>query len=54
MQVPEVVKKFLALDLIIGVVITIAVWSSVGTEGLAAKFCELTDADRCDEVEWSE
>ena len=54
MQLSEVVKKFLAFDLIIGIGITAITWMSLGTEGMAAKFCDLTNAERCDEVEWSE
>jgi hypothetical protein len=54
MQVSDSIKKFIAADLAIGLFITATVWSSLGTEGMAAKFCESIHVDRCDEVEWSE
>ena len=54
MQLSKVVKKFLAFDLAIGLAITVVTWMSLGTEGMAAKFCSLTNAERCDDVEWSE
>lgn len=54
MQISKVVKRFLALDLTIGIAITIITWMNLGTEGMAARFCSLTNVERCNEIEWSE
>lgn len=54
MKVSEGIKKVIALDLIIGVSIAAVVWNSLGTEGMAAKFCDSIHVDRCDEIDWSE
>lgn len=54
MRISEMVKKYIAIDLVIGALITIGIWTSIGTEGMAAKFCELTAVAKCDEIEWSE
>lgn len=50
----DIVKKFLIADLAIGLLLTVIAWTTLGTEGMAAKFCNLTHAARCDEIEWSE
>jgi hypothetical protein len=50
----KTVKQLLFVDLMIGIVITIVTWKTLGTEGLAAEFCNLTDVEMCDEVEWTE
>jgi len=48
------VKKFILLDLTIGLIIAGTMWNSLGAEGMAAKFCDSIHVERCDEIEWSE
>lgn len=54
MKLSKAVKTFLAADLMIGLTITCLTWMTLGTEGLAAKYCSWTHAKRCDDIEWSE
>lgn len=54
MRVSKVAKKFLLADLCLGLIITTITWMTLGTEGLAAKYCSLTHARSCDDIEWSE
>jgi hypothetical protein len=54
MKVSENIKRLIGLDLAIGVFIATIAWNSLGTEGMAAKFCSSIHVDRCDEIDWSE
>ncbi|MHC4434244.1 MAG: hypothetical protein ACYTBS_20565 [Planctomycetota bacterium] len=47
-------RRFLILDLTIGILVAATVWNRLGMEGMAAMFCESIHVDRCDEVDWSE
>jgi len=54
MKVLGAVKKFIAIDFAVGIIVTAVLWRSIGTEGMAAKFCSLAHVEMCDEIEWSE
>ena len=49
----KIVKKIAIVDLTIGIAIAIFTWKTLGTEGLAAEFCNLTNVEMCNEVEWT-
>lgn len=48
------IKKILAFDLLLGLLIVAMMWNSLGTEGMAAEFCKWAHVERCDEIDWSE
>lgn len=54
MRVSDKIKKIIAIDFAIGVILTVVLWNTLGMEGMAAKFCDSIHVDRCDEIEWSE
>ena len=54
MKISKTVRKFLAIDLLIGVGITVVAWDSLGQEGMAKEFCDQIHLDQCDEIEWEE
>ena len=53
-KIVQTIKKVVVVDLMISIVITAVTWKALGTEGLAAEFCNLTNVEMCDEVEWSD
>ena len=54
MQRSGFLKKIVFVDLLIGLTITAVAWVNLGTEGMAARFCNLVHVETCDEIEWSE
>lgn len=54
MKISKTVKKIAMADLMIGLAITAMLWMSIGTEGMAERFCSLIAIEKCNEIEWSE
>jgi len=50
----KVIRANIIIDLLVGSVIAISLWKSIGTEAMAQEFCSLTKVKMCEEIEWSE
>lgn len=54
MKLSENLKKYLQFEIILTTIIVGGSWISLGTEGMAAKFCSYVHASKCDDVDWSD
>ena len=50
----KALKALLAFDLVVGTIVAVIAWATIGTEAMAMEFCSLTKAKKCNDIEWSE